>query len=109
MHTDVALMQLSHYNVCFLITAIVYHTWFNFIKSTSVSVQVVEVQLLDVELVEVQVSVEVQLTVTSTNRERRKSRTGIRSSSSRTASVLANKKPNLNKLGRRDMPKSQLK
>jgi hypothetical protein len=38
--------QLSHSNV-YLINAIVYDTWFNFAKSTSISVQVVEVQLRD--------------------------------------------------------------
>jgi hypothetical protein len=37
MNNDMTLMQLAHYNVHFFITAIVYHTQFNFTKSKSAS------------------------------------------------------------------------
>jgi hypothetical protein len=107
MNINMTRMQLAHYNFHFLITAVDCHTWITLLKVQVLVVQVVEIELLDVDLVKLEVPVEVQLILTSSNRRScRRNRSGRTRRSNRPD--LVTNKPDLNKLGRRDLPKSQL-
>jgi hypothetical protein len=88
------LMQLSHFNVHFLVTAIIYHTWFNFMSASGTS----------------HISVITRHTTSVISSHKYKSNIShkmYRTGTSMTRTALATESTDLNKLNRRGLQKSQ--